>query len=244
MSTALHTCWLGRTDYGAAHDLQRRLVAARQRGEVPDTLLLLEHPPVVTLGRGAHVEHLLLGREALQARGIEVHEVGRGGDVTYHGPGQLVAYPIVALPEPRRDVRRYVRTLEEAMIRLCAHHGLRAGRLEGFNGCWLGLEGPVDRPRKIGAVGVRISKWVTMHGFAFNVAPDLSHFGLIVPCGIPDKPVTSLAREGVEPLPTVEETARRAAGLLAACLELEVHWHQAPPLPLAVEGAPGTSPLC
>ncbi len=244
-SSELHTCWLGRVPYEAAHDLQRRLVAARQRGEIPDTLLLLEHPPVVTLGRGAHAEHLLLGRQALASRGIEVHETGRGGDVTYHGPGQLVAYPIVALPEGRRDVRRYVRLLEEAMIRLCAHHGLRAGRLEGFTGCWLGLDGPSEAPpRKVGAVGVRISRWVTMHGFAFNVDPDLSHFGWIVPCGIADKPVTSLAREGITPLPSVEQTARRAADVLGELLEASPLWRPTPPLPLESAGQSVPAPVC
>ena len=241
MAATLHACWLGRVPYGQAHDLQQRLVAARQRGEVPDTLLLLEHPPVVTLGRGAHAEHLLLPTEALRARGFEVHEVGRGGDVTYHGPGQLVAYPIVELPETRRDVRRYVATLEETMIRLCARHGLRAGRLPRFNGCWLGVdEGEPGPPRKIGAVGVRISRWVTMHGFAFNVAPDLSHFGLIVPCGIPDKPVTSLQREGVETLPTVREEADAAAEILAELLEEPLRWMPVPPLPLHVESGSGS----
>ncbi len=245
MAATLHACWLGRVPYGQAHDLQQRLVAARQRGEVPDTLLLLEHLPVVTLGRGAHAEHLLLSTEALRARGFEVHEVGRGGDVTYHGPGQLVAYPIVELPEARRDVRRYVATLEETMIRLCARHGLRAGRLPRFNGCWLGVdEDEPGPPRKVGAVGVRISRWVTMHGFAFNVAPDLSHFGLIVPCGIPDKPVTSLQREGVETLPTVREEADAAAEILAELLDLRLHWTLAPPLPLgsSMEPRSGSEP--
>lgn len=184
--------------YGDAHELQKRVQAARVAGEIPDTLLLLEHPPVVTLGRSARDDgNLLLSREAFAARGFEVHEVGRGGDVTYHGPGQVVAYPIIDLKPDRQDVRRYVWSLEEAMIRVAADYDVTAGRIEGCNGTWVG-EG------KIGAVGVRISRWVTMHGLAFNVTTDLSHFDLIVPCGITDKGVTSLARETGKDVPRSE----------------------------------------
>ena len=184
----LHVHRLGRVPYGPTHELQKRLQAARQRGQIPDTLLLLEHDPVLTLGRAAKVDHVLLTPELLRARGFEVHETGRGGDVTYHGPGQLVGYPIVDLDPDRRDVRRYVQSLEETMIRTCAAWGIEATRIAGLNGAW------VD-DRKIGAVGVRISRWVTMHGFALNVNTDLTHFDVIVPCGIRDKAVTSLARE-------------------------------------------------
>jgi len=212
---------LGRVAYDAAHALQQRLVAARQRGEVGDTLLLLEHPPVITLGRGAHAENLLFGREMLEARGFLVHETGRGGDVTYHGPGQLVAYPIVDLSPERRDVRRYVRDLEETMIRVCADWGLAAGREEGLNGAWIG-------DRKVGAVGVRISRWVTMHGFALNVNTDLSHFGVIVPCGIAGRGVTSLAQELGQPVP-LADVGEAAAQHLAALLGSELRWEPALP---------------
>jgi len=189
MARPLHVHRLGRVPYAEAHELQKRVQAARVAGEIPDTLLLLEHPPVVTLGRSARDDgNLLLSREAFAARGFEVHEVGRGGDVTYHGPGQVVAYPILDLKPDRQDVRRYVWTLEEAMIRVAADHGVTAGRIEGCNGAWVGRS-------KIGAVGVRISRWVTMHGLAFNVSTDLKHFDLIVPCGLRDKGVTSLAHE-------------------------------------------------
>ncbi len=184
----LHVRRLGRVPYGPTHELQKELQGARQRGEIADTLLLLEHEPVITLGRAAKAEHVLLSADSLRARGFEVHETGRGGDVTYHGPGQLVVYPIIDLGPDRRDVRKYVRNLEETMIRMCADWGLVAGRVEGMNGTWI-------EDRKIGAVGVRISRWVTMHGFAFNVTTNLSHFDVIVPCGIRGKGVTSLVHE-------------------------------------------------
>ena len=184
---------VGRIGYDDALALQQRLVAARTAGTIGDTLLLLEHPPTVTLGRGAKEAHLLLSRDELAEQGLSVHDVGRGGDVTYHGPGQLVGYPILDLGPDRRDVRKYVQSLEETMIRMAADYGLKAERLDGFNGTWIEPHG--FRPRKIGAVGVRISRWVTMHGFAFNVDPNMGHFGLIVPCGIEGKGVASLAGE-------------------------------------------------
>jgi lipoyl(octanoyl) transferase len=190
---------LGSVRYQDAHVLQERLQLARQRGLVPDTILMLEHPPAITLGRGAKEENLRFPREGLRARGIDVHEVGRGGDVTYHGPGQLVCYPILELAPDRQDVRRYVKDLEEAMIRLSADHGLVAERIEGLNGTWIRSAELGDR--KIGAIGVRISRWVTMHGLAYNVTTNLAHFGLIVPCGIRDKGVTSLALELDAPPP-------------------------------------------
>ena len=178
---------LGRVRYADGLALQERLVEQRKSGAVPDTLLLLEHEPVFTLGRNARQENVLFPAEALRERGFDVFEAGRGGDVTYHGPGQLVAYPILELPHERRDVHRYVRDLEEVMIRLCADYGLPAGRVPGRTGCWVGDD-------KIGAIGVRISRWVTSHGLAFNVTTDLAPFRLIVPCGISDKGVTSLLR--------------------------------------------------
>lgn len=193
---------LGRVPYAEALALQHDLQARRVAQEIGDVLLLLEHPPVITLGRAARdTRNVLLSPAALAARGFEVHEVGRGGDVTYHGPGQLVAYPIVSLEPDRKDVRRYVRDLEEAMIGVCADHGLTAGRSDGQIGCWIG-------ERKIGAIGVRISRWVTMHGLALNVAPDLSHFEVIVPCGIADRGVTSLERETGRPVAMSDVEAR------------------------------------
>ncbi len=173
--------------YADGLDLQARLVAERQAGRIPDTLLLLEHDPVFTLGRTSRREHVLFPEENLRARGFDVFETGRGGDVTYHGPGQVVGYPILDLSPGRRDVHRYVRDLEEVMIRTCTDHGVAAGRIGGRTGCWVGDE-------KVGAIGVRISRWVTSHGFAFNVSNDLSPFALIVPCGIRDRGVTSLER--------------------------------------------------
>lgn len=164
-------------------------MAARMRGDCADALFLLEHEPVVTLGRRADQSNIVVPRDALAARGIEVHETGRGGDVTYHGPGQIVGYPVIELGEGRRDVRRYVHDLEDVMIRVCAAHGIEAGRVDGMIGTW------VDGKRKIGAIGVRLSRWVTSHGFALNVTTDLDGFQLIVPCGLRDKGVTSIARE-------------------------------------------------
>ena len=219
MTRKLEVWPLGRVGYAEAHALQERLVAARKDGDLPDTLLLLEHPPTFTLGRAAKEQHLRVRREAMSANGFEVHDVGRGGDVTYHGPGQLVGYPIIDLKPDRQDVRKYVASLEETMIRLAADYGLQAGRLPGFNGTWLEPGSP--RARKIGAVGVRISRWVTMHGFAFNAAPNLGHFDLIVPCGIEDKGVTSVLAETGE-TPDLEVVGARAAAHFAALHECEV----------------------
>jgi lipoyl(octanoyl) transferase len=181
--------------------MQRALVTERQAHSVDDLLLLLEHPPVITLGvRGDGGRgHIVAGDETLLARGIEIVEAGRGGDVTYHGPGQLVAYPIIDLSPDRRDVHRYVRDLEEVLIRVAADFGITAGRVQGLTGVWAG-------PRKLAAIGVRISRWVTSHGFALNVTTDVSAFALIVPCGIADRGVTSLAELGVQTdLTTVED---------------------------------------
>jgi lipoyl(octanoyl) transferase len=176
-------------EYGAALALQRDLVAERQAGRIDDVLLLLEHPPVLTLGvRGdGGRTHILASDEDLSTRGIAVFETGRGGDVTYHGPGQLVGYPIIDLKPDRQDVHRYVRDLEEVLIRTAGSFGIRAGRVSGLTGVWVGHE-------KLAAIGVRIARWVTSHGFALNVGTDLDHFNLIVPCGIADRGVTSLER--------------------------------------------------
>jgi lipoyl(octanoyl) transferase len=178
---------LGRVPYARGLEIQQALVAERQAGQVPDHLLLLEHDPVFTLGRNARRENVLFPAEALRERGFDVFETGRGGDVTYHGPGQVVGYPILDLAPDRRDVHRFVRDLEEVMIRTCADYGIEAGRVARLTGAWVG-------PDKIGAIGVRIARWVTSHGFAFNVATDLSAFDLIVPCGIRGRGVTSLER--------------------------------------------------
>ena len=187
MKTPLNVRRLGRIPYASGIALQERLVEARKRGEVTDTLLLLEHDPVVTLGRNARKENLLMPEDLLRAQGIDLFEVGRGGDVTYHGPGQVVGYPIIEIPEGRRDVHRYVRDLEEVMIRVCRDYGFVARRIPGKSGTFVG-------ENKIGAIGVRISRWVTSHGFAFNVNTNLSGFELIVPCGLRDQGVTSLSR--------------------------------------------------
>ena len=180
---------LGVVSYGEALAMQRALVEERRAGRVPDLLLLLEHPPVITLGvKGdGGRSHVVAPPERLAELGIEIHEAGRGGDVTYHGPGQIVGYPILDLRPDRCDVHRYVRDIEEAMIRVCGDYGIQAGRIAGLTGTWIGAE-------KIGAIGVRISRWITSHGFAFNVSTDLDHFRLIVPCGINDRGVTSLAK--------------------------------------------------
>ena len=199
---------LGRVPYARGLELQERLVADRQAGRIPDQLLLLEHDPVFTLGRNARTANVLLPAEALRERGFEVFETGRGGDVTYHGPGQVVGYPILALAPDRRDVHRYVRDLEEVMMRTCADYGLEASRVEGLTGTWLGDE-------KIGAIGVRIARWVTSHGFAFNVGTDLAAFDLIVPCGIRERGVTSLERRLGHPVPLDEVMDRLAAHFAA-----------------------------
>ena len=190
-------------------------MADRQAGRIEDVLLLLEHDPVFTLGRNARRENILSSDEELRARGFEVFEVGRGGDVTYHGPGQAVGYPILDLSPDRRDVHRYVRDLEEVMILTCRDYGVEAVRVPGLTGAWVGRE-------KIGAIGVRIARWVTSHGFAFNAAPDLSAFGHIVPCGIRDRGVTSLERL-LGRSPDLAEVMDRLALHLAAVFEREVH---------------------
>jgi lipoyl(octanoyl) transferase len=205
---------LGRVAYARGLELQADLVARRQAGSIPDTLLLLEHDPVFTLGRNARKANVLLPESLRRARGFEVFESGRGGDVTYHGPGQVVGYPIVSLAPDRCDVHRYVRDLEEVMIRTCADFGIAAGRVAGLTGTWVG-------EAKIGAIGVRISRWVTSHGFAFNVTTDLSAFSLIVPCGIPDKPVTSLAVLLGRPI-ELECVMERLATHMAAVLERRI----------------------
>jgi len=236
----LHAYRVGSMRYSTAHALQEHLFQARIRGEVPDTLLLLEHdPPVITLGRAARTsENVLLSAAELEARGFDLHETGRGGDVTYHGPGQLVGYPIVDLAPDREDVRRYVRDLEETMIRTAAEYGIVANRVAGQSGAW--VERDASSAAKIGAVGVRLSRWVTMHGFALNVTTDLAHFATIVPCGIADKGVTSIARETGRS-PTVREVGERAAVHFAQIFAAELVWHEGAPTLPAVDGPSAVS---
>lgn len=188
-SRTLEVRRLGLVPYGEALTLQRDLVEERRAGRVPDLLILLQHPPVITLGvKGdGGRSNVLAAPERLAELGVEVSETGRGGDVTYHGPGQIVGYPILDLKPDRCDVHRYVRDLEEVMIRVCGDYGVNAGRINGLTGTWVDNE-------KIGAIGVRISRWITSHGFAFNVATNLAEFQLIVPCGIADHGVTSLEK--------------------------------------------------
>ena len=178
---------LGRVDYSEALQLQHRKVALCKAGTIPDVLLLLEHPHVYTLGRNANKEHLLVSRQFVTAVGAEVFETDRGGDITYHGPGQLVGYPILDLTRHQRNLTWYMRSLEEVMIGAAAGFGVRATRLNGATGVWVGDE-------KLVAMGVHISRWVTSHGFAFNVNTDLRYFEHIVPCGLRGKGVTSLER--------------------------------------------------
>ena len=189
----------GVVPYAEALDLQKHLVEERSAGRIPDQLLLLEHPPVITLGVKSRNDrsHLLAAPSLLERMGVEVFESGRGGDITYHGPGQLVGYPILDLRPDRCDVHRYVRDIEEVMIRAAALLGVTAIRQPGLTGAWVGHE-------KLGAIGVRIARWITSHGFAFNVNTNLQHFQFIVPCGITDKGVTSLQNLLGRPVPMDE----------------------------------------
>jgi len=214
--------YLGRIGYDEALRLQAEVAAMRLAGLIDNTLLLLEHPPVLTLGRNASRANVLASDDLLAKHGIALHEINRGGDVTYHGPGQLVGYPIFdlrSLYKPngsRLGPVDFVRMMEEALIRLCGVYGVRAGRIAGLTGVWCGLHdnhpGPT-RERKIGAIGIHVSRGITSHGFAFNVTTDLRDFQLINPCGITDKPVTSLNLELPEAvsLPALEQVADQAA---------------------------------
>jgi lipoyl(octanoyl) transferase len=236
--------WLGRVGYEVAHRLQQRLVEARIAGRIGDVILLLEHDAVITLGRSAKADNVLAADDERAAKGVELVETGRGGDVTFHGPGQLVAYPIIDLKPDRCDVRRYIRDLADVMIRLAKDHGIAAGIVPGdakLVGVWVDEESPnewdEDRARdasigvpngarlaKIGAIGVRLSRWVTMHGFAFNVATDLTGFQLIVPCGIRELDVTSLARLGIpaSEFLSIEDVARASLPHFASVLDADV----------------------
>jgi lipoyl(octanoyl) transferase len=182
---------LGRMDYAEAFELQRALVDQRKRGEIPDQLLIVEHPHTITLGRNGHMKNLLAREEILERAGVAFHETDRGGDITYHGPGQIVGYAILDLRDWKRDVVAYVRAVEQVIIDALADFGLKAGRVQGMTGVW------VDGA-KIAAIGVHISRWVTSHGFALNANTDLSYFQYIVPCGLV-KPVTSMSALGAGP---------------------------------------------
>ena len=242
----IQCCYLGRVDYAEALRLQEELIALRTEGRIGNVLLLLEHPPVLTLGRNAKRSNILASDEMLASRGVTLHEINRGGDVTYHGPGQLIGYPIFDLRSLRNSSGArlgpvdFVRLMEEALIRLCGEFGVAAGRICGLTGVWCGLpsgaagESPKPGPaggspldeygaraakdapageRKIAAIGIHVARGVTSHGFAFNVTTDLRDFSLIIPCGIPDHPVTSLERE-VAPsaaLPDLEAMAHQTA---------------------------------
>lgn len=204
----------GLVRYAEGLQLQAEKVGQRKAGVISDTLLLLEHPHVYTLGRNARKENLLISTEQLAARGAQVFEVDRGGDVTYHGPGQLVGYPILDLAQHRRDITWYMRCLEEVLIEVAGDYGIEAGRLACAPGVWVGNN-------KLAAMGVHISRWVTSHGFAFNVNTDLRYFDWIVPCGLRDKGVTSLQKllgRRVE----VDEVAQKVARRFGRVFELEM----------------------
>jgi lipoyl(octanoyl) transferase len=214
----IHLISLGRVGYAEALEVQRRVVTARKAGAIGDTLLLLEHPPVLTLGRNSRREHVLASDELLAAKGVELHEINRGGDVTYHGPGQLVGYPIVDLrgdlpgkKGPHLGPVDFVRLLEEVLIRTCAEFRVPAQRIKGRTGVWTLANGTVAE-KKLGAIGMHVSQGVTSHGFALNVTTDLRDFQWIVPCGIADREVTSLELQSpLEDAPTLEQALNAAA---------------------------------
>src|SRR5271155_742127 len=202
---------LGRLEYAAALAIQQQICGLRQREQIGDVLLLVEHPPVLTLGRNAHREHILASDELLARRGISLFETNRGGDVTYHGPGQLVGYPILNLRgfTPPLGIVEYLRRLEEVLIRACADYGVLTQRAAGRAGVWT-MPGGAIAEKKIAALGVHVARWVTTHGFALNVTTDLDDFGLIVPCGIRDRAVTSIEAE-VESAPSLKQVSNSVA---------------------------------
>jgi lipoyl(octanoyl) transferase len=237
-TTTLRRCevhWLGTVPYEHTLELQAELVRERAAGRITDRLLLLEHPHVLTLGRDSHPEHVVVDRARLQALGVEIHAAGRGGDVTYHGPGQLVAYPILDLAPDRCDLHRYVRDLERALIATLAEYGIAAHAVPGRTGAWVHRDGRPDA--KVAAIGVRVARWITSHGIALNVHTDLRYFDLIVPCGLRDSGVTSMAEllggadgapgelpntRGRDRAPTVAEVGQRFAASFAAVFEREL----------------------
>jgi lipoyl(octanoyl) transferase len=221
----LEARWLGRIAYRDAHALQKRLVDERAAGRIVDQLLLLEHPAVLTLGKNSDPAHILATPDELEARGIGVERIERGGEVTYHGPGQLVAYPIIRLADRGLLLRPFVRALEAALVATCASLGVTAARRDGHPGCWCGIDGPV--PRKIGALGLRVERGVTYHGIALNITVDLDDFALIDACGMPGVVSTSIARElgRADTRPTTEsvhEAAWPFARALADALDAPI----------------------
>lgn len=215
---SLNTSFLGRVSYQDGLDLQDRLARDLKDGGQDEHLLLLEHPPVLTLGRNASESNIVASANVLSAEGIEVHTCGRGGDVTYHGPGQLVGYPIMCLAPDQKDVGKYVRGLEEALIRTLAEFGIESGRIQGLTGVWVGNE-------KVAAIGVRISRWVTSHGFALNVHTNLDHFNTIIPCGIQNKGVTSMAKL-LGSSPSLEKVGERFAPHFAEIFDRDLRWKE------------------
>ena len=211
---------LGRRPYGEVLDLQRAIAAERIAGTRPDTLLLVEHDPVVTLGRSTKKEHLLLGEKALAARGVELFDIERGGDVTFHGPGQLVGYPIFDLQQHRQDLHWYLRQLEQVLIDTIGAFGVDGQRVDKYTGVWVG-------DRKIASIGVHARSWVTWHGFALNVSTDLSYFDLMVPCGISGVTMTSLVREVGRPV-SLDEVSRQVIAAFASSFGL----HPTAPAPV------------
>jgi lipoyl(octanoyl) transferase len=224
MSSVLSLVSLGRIGYQEGLALQRQLVELRHEGRIGNTLLLLEHPPVLTLGRNSDRSNILADDELLARRGVEVHEINRGGDVTYHGPGQLVGYPILDLRsfEPRLGIVDYMRLLEEVLIRVAGEFGVRAQRIAGRTGVWTFAGGSIAE-KKMAALGVHVSRGITSHGFALNVTTDLRDFRLIVPCGIADRAVTSLAEEADE-IPTIEAVCNAVARQFGRVFGAQVLW--------------------
>lgn len=226
----LNLIHLGRVDYAAALDLQKRLVNARHSQSIGNTLVLLEHPPVLTLGRNSSRNNILASDELLARRGVEIHEINRGGDVTYHGPGQLVGYPIFDLRSftPRLGAVEYVRLLEEALIRACGDFGIPAQRIPGRTGVWT-IPGGSITEKKVAAIGVHIARGITSHGFALNVTTDLRDFDLIVPCGISDRSVTSLDLEAdldsdIHPAPNMQNAIHAVAKQFGRVFNSQVLW--------------------
>lgn len=225
----IRTVFIGRKRYAPVHELQQRLVALRADGHISDVILLVEHEPVVTLGRSAKETNLLMGQTAYANIGVDVVHTARGGDVTYHGPGQLVCYPIVNLAPDRQDVRKYVRSLAEVMILMAREFGVEAGVVDGWIGVWVDRAKPsqwagspwAEDLAKIGAIGVRLSRWVTMHGFALNLTVNLAAFSWIIPCGIREHGVTSI-QDLVGNAPSVRDAAFGARAALSKGLDMPI----------------------